>query len=740
MDFSSVERALLTVQRRAGLDGADCARAQEAAALLAAAKAADAPTGAGNCSDTRRIALELLGSGMWEAQAVGLALAEHLVAMPATGGEGVAEGGAEEAEAVSSFHTAILSLVFELLEHDEPRVRTMVVRYLGAAARTLGVVVHEQVGARLIASVKAHYVRALDGAGAKGSAVPLRSHPFVTKRGVGNPAGARSLVAGKTARTAPSKPLLIQLSHDAAAPAPTLGGDGGGDGGGGGGGGTAAPDVPPSSGAVPTIEEAVGVVAAKVNAVDDTTGWKSLETSLSALQTIMAATGEAFVAGGFLDADLAEVLTHCARHLNRHVRAEAFGCWDALAGVCPPDEMDERHADAMVRIFKGGLEDNWSQVRYAASVATRTFMCRTAPARRVRHHAALVPRMCMNRYYIADGVKLYSQETWRRVMGTEGPTIVAGVVGDVVEYYRFATDADNHAVRECACACIAELAQKVEPAVVTPHVDAMLESLLICFRDQSWPVRDAACVATGRFVGAFPEGCRARLPELYPLWFAALTDNIWSVREDSAVALAQIAAALGDESLAKVQAKLRELLPMAHSQPEETREAREARILETAQRSGQTMFSCGSLAPKLKKGGCGDCEADRAKEPWEMSEGAMRLVCELAELGIAAVEEFLPAVAELATLRHFAQADTLQKAIWEKLPALAHHLGKKDFKRHMQQFLEPLYFSLTGSSNRLTQHAAAQCIGSLSKLVGPSIFKGRLSEEWAPAMLPHCAR
>ena len=45
---------------------------------------------------------------------------------------------------------------------------------LGAAARTLGVAVHEQVGARLIASVKAHYVRALDGAGAKGSAaLPL---------------------------------------------------------------------------------------------------------------------------------------------------------------------------------------------------------------------------------------------------------------------------------------------------------------------------------------------------------------------------------------------------------------------------------------------------------------------------------------------------------------------------------------------------------------------------------------
>ena len=52
-------------------------------------------------------------------------------------------------------------------------------------------------------------------------------------------------------------------------------------------------------------------------------------------------------------------------------------------------------------------------------------------------------------------------------------------------------------------------------------------------------VRDAACLACGRCVTAFPLESRGGgvLSELYRLWFAHLQDNIASVREDSAVAL-----------------------------------------------------------------------------------------------------------------------------------------------------------------------------------------------------------
>ena len=76
-----------------------------------------------------------------------------------------------------------------------------------------------------------------------------------------------------------------------------------------------------------------------------------------------------------------------------------------------------------------------------------------------------------------------------------------------VDYYISQSKANNHAVREAACACIAELMEKVSPAAVGPHVPALLRALLLCFKDTSWPVRDAACVACGRCAG--PAGASA---------------------------------------------------------------------------------------------------------------------------------------------------------------------------------------------------------------------------------------
>ena len=65
------------------------------------------------------------------------------------------------------------------------------------------------------------------------------------------------------------------------------------------------------------------------------------------------------------------------------------------------------------------------------------------------------------RYYVAEGVRIYSQETWRQVTQGNGKEYVEEYIKNVVEYYIEATESDNHAVREAACACIAELGSKV---------------------------------------------------------------------------------------------------------------------------------------------------------------------------------------------------------------------------------------------------------------------------------------
>lgn len=91
---------------------------------------------------------------------------------------------------------------------------------------------------------------------------------------------------------------------------------------------------------------------------------------------------------------------------------------------------------------------------------------------------------------MAEGVRIYSQETWRQVTGTAGKDLVEKYISYTVDYYISATESDNHAVREAACACIAELAAKISPHATRPYVERLLNTLLVCFQDDSWPVRD----------------------------------------------------------------------------------------------------------------------------------------------------------------------------------------------------------------------------------------------------------
>lgn len=72
------------------------------------------------------------------------------------------------------------------------------------------------------------------------------------------------------------------------------------------------------------------------------------------------------------------------------------------------------------------------QVRYAACTAARAFMACVPPGDAPRFHAALLPPMCLNRYYVAEGVRLYAQESWRRAVGEKGRALVAEHIDAVV--------------------------------------------------------------------------------------------------------------------------------------------------------------------------------------------------------------------------------------------------------------------------------------------------------------------
>ena len=283
----------------------------------------------------------------------------------------------------------------------------------------------------------------------------------------------------------------------------------------------------------------------------ETAGWRHLETSMKCLQSVVNGCGSAFKEN--IDTDLLDLINVTTKHTNRFVRETGYHTLASIIDAATTRKNDTNtemfngmeidtnletelhtndeqimtiHNIKMATILADGLSDNWSQVRLSAAVATRSFLTSLPKDAQDKHaiYSLMIPRLCLNRYYLAEGVRIYSQETWRMVTNAEiggGKKVVEAYIEDVVKYYTLCTIADNHAVREAACQCIAELAAKLDKTVLEPQVDLLLDTLLECFNDDSWPVRDMACVAAGKFVLNFPNQSKRSLDKL--IAFQSLT-------------------------------------------------------------------------------------------------------------------------------------------------------------------------------------------------------------------------
>ena len=552
------------------------------------------------------------------------------------------------------------------------------------------------------------------------------------------------------------------------------------------------------------VERLIMQPSEKAVAVHETMGWRNLETSIEALEVLVRGHKDRFDARHLVTMATAKFLGH----ENRFVREAGFKLCDAIAEQFhfTSTSNSKNLVDALAR----GLEDNWSQVRYAASIAARTLMLSPA-GKSEAIQKTLVPRMCLNRYYLAQGVRLYSRKTWKMIFPGEmdGKRAVRAHLADVVAFYVSQAKAENHAVREAACHCAAELATNIDATSLEPHVDDLVSTLLVCFRDESWTVRDAACVACGHFCLSNPERLRkVATGELSDLLFVHVSDNTWSVRENAAVSLGQLMRAYPDEMVTAVCAKLGGFLASVKSQKTAVptnsksevgsiavseggttdespalshhaaasgnlRDLRSPfiRAAEDPEHSNKQVYSCGSLAPKLKGGegkrrgvGCMDHGYHRPVEPWEKTDGGIYLLRELADVAPGKAEPFLAdlaiAVADCFIVPHsgyrvprFTGAETLEQTVWKQLPVIAERVGKRPFKRHLEAFLPPLAANLhlgshldpltCRSASQLSYHASTTCLRLISKYLGVDIFRGRVEQSfngsamWS-AMQPHC--
>jgi hypothetical protein len=526
-------------------------------------------------------------------------------------------------------------------------------------------------------------------------------------------------------------------------------------------------------------DEAERYSKSSTGALDDTTGWRALETNWQCLACWIASLGSNYYQE-LNDEELALLLKNvehsAVTHVNRHVRAAAIAVVEQLVVAAGNDSAywsyleDGALRTTSIQILKAGLADNWSQVRMAASVLNRVLwtvlkdQCKFSEENLELLYPILVPRMCLNRFYLAQGVKLYSHQTWKIIFPSNGVAVVAQSIAPVVRYYVQMCDADNHVVREGACQAIAELAVKIGmneafAECLQPHVAVLLQGLLMCFYDESWPVRDEACLACGTFCRAYPEECRVELETLWTRWTEQLTDQIWSVRADAAVALGQACQAYGQDFFDRLLNFINQNLPAAKEQPSMTKDEYKALQNNMDAHTNSQLYSCGSLAPKLKKKagagriGCSNCDVDKPKQPWEATDGCLYLIRELMDtcnepdstlppLTDDLLLPLLQEVADVCRVSHFPQGDDLRATLWRQLPGMMEAVGKARCKNlYLDIFLDPLIRNLESSTaSAISKHAAASCAYELGVLVGPNIFRGRLYDENQKEVLDRALR
>lgn len=148
------------------------------------------------------------------------------------------------------------------------------------------------------------------------------------------------------------------------------------------------------------------------------------------------------------------------------------------------------------------------------------------------------------------------------------------------------------------------------------------------------------------------------------------------------------------------------------------------------------MYSCGSLAPKMGRGGgCMDHKFRKPCEPWELADGCVHLIAELSSLPEMAclIAPLLSLVAKAASYQHYTQHLYLLETICKKLPVIANGIGKRLFKSQLESFFDCIFYALVSESS-LTSSAASQCLNRLSSLLGPNILRGRV-ENYNPKYL-----
>mmetsp|Transcript_83831 Transcript_83831/g.153025 ORF Transcript_83831/g.153025 Transcript_83831/m.153025 type:complete len:720 (-) Transcript_83831:128-2287(-) len=502
----------------------------------------------------------------------------------------------------------------------------------------------------------------------------------------------------------------------------------------------------------------------------DTAGWGSLETDVACLQHIIDKCCAKIAPRLNSEGEVLEVLCTAALHTNRFVRGIAFRALDAVVrslcqaglkkveGRGADDDAEGRSeffldsvalsSDLVARIGSG-LCDEWANVRMEASVVLRTFLTSLeTPERRERFYNELLPRLCVNRYYVAVGVASYTRETWRLLMGDQGRQMVTRWLPSLVPFYIMQTKVANSEARDAAAKCIGELAARVDQSSVSPYAEDLFQALIprLSPRD-AWEVKESTCQAIVQFVRAFPDrfNLSADFPQLVPSLSSLLADKIVSVREGAALAFGELIKVSNENDVASVLALCLDGLKSASKEADERQKYGEADLAVLKRERDNDIVLHSNQKDVLDCCAVGDLEEDDSEQlgklslskiynqaqrdkldmgldTWERTDGCLYLAREIAcsRRCPSKLEQVLVLLASISMLRHFVKHVVVLATLWKVLPEIATVMGA-GFNEHLEGFMDSFSYSVSCEDD-LTVSAAKTCLLELSRCMGHDAF------------------
>ena len=480
--------------------------------------------------------------------------------------------------------------------------------------------------------------------------------------------------------------------------------------------------------------------------IDQTTEWKVLNTNLLALNSLIKGFGHKFVTEKYHELKnsyiFEVIIPHAFIHQNRHIRETCFHLCNTLSiNLCISSKGKKLPCmDTIVIALVQGLKDNWSQVRFSASVATRSLILGLSVSERANYLLDLLPYVCLNRFYLAEGVRIYSQNTWIKIfLLNEGVKVVSNNINHFIDIYCDQSKAENSGVREATCYGIAELVEKIPSSILTPYINDLTVTILNCFQDKSWPVRDAACQTSAQLVLNYSHQITCFIPKFLNQWFQHLSDNIKCVRENCAIAIGKSIKAFETDTVNYIMQELPIFLNKVYSEDfikpayTELKSSKTERNLCPRRRvygslknlhtennkdfynCNKPLYSCGSLATKLetRTAGCMAHNCDREKLNWEFTDGGIYLLRELALLKPILAKKFFNIYCNLFFFNN-CPIDLHLNLLYQFVPilrALLKYLSKGDIDFLINSVTHLLY-----SDEQQLRNAAKKCIVTFHSL------------------------